>query len=852
MSSNRWVYHFSDALPTGSPDAKVLLGGKGAGLLEMRQAGLPVPPGFTITTECCAKYYELGRRWPDGLEQEVREHLDRLEVETSRSFGAGVRPLLVSTRSGAAISMPGMMDTLLNCGLHPGLANDVGDSEEFWQLFLSFLDSYARIVHGRDGAIFKESAVLGMPPSRVLAEAQLRVFHEMTGAVFPTDPWSILVSCINAVFESWQSERAVVYRRRHDIHGLAGTAVNIQEMFPSEVSGVVFTQDPTAPEAGRIVIEASYGLGESVVSGEVTPDRFLVDREHFTVTASLGQKHSSVAALGNRRIFDPNAWALSAEELRELAELSLRVEKHFGHPVDLEWGLAKGRYSLLQARRIRGLEAVRDLETARRAEIEHLRKLAGSERCCWVAHNLGETLLAPTPLTWDVVRGFMSGAGGFGRLYEMLGYRPSAHVRREGFLELIGGRIYADPRRMAGLFWDGLPLAYDVSAVIANKSLLDSAPTKFDPDLADGRFLLKLPATLLAMWKSSRLVARKRKTARERFEEEVLPPYLEYVRHERQRDLRKLTEEDLVAELRARRQRVLDEFAPESLLPGFLAGLAFASLQSTLGQLMGPDEGAALARKLTRALEGDTTVEQDAFLHDVAKDNATLAEFLDKYGHRCVGEMELAEPRWREAPEYLLRAVAQMRALDGHDSRSRHIAARRDREEAERRLPDLLAHFAGSSLQEEVMVDLHDAQSLLPYRESGKHYLMMGYELLRLVLEELSLRLNLARGIYYLRFDELTAPGGDRKRWPAVIAERRTQWAAFKRFDLPEVIDSSDLEELGNPRTVVATSELNGTPVAPGVAMGVGGRPSRVYVLYGVSVVRSRLRMLPSYFSPMP
>jgi pyruvate, orthophosphate dikinase len=144
----RWVYYFSDPLPAEEGEAKAVLGGKGASLAEMTRAGLQVPPGFTIRTDACQRYFELGRRWPDGLEEEVRANLARLEADTGRTFGRGERPLLVSVRSGAAVSMPGMMDTLLNCGLHVGLADDLGRPPWFWDRYLQFIRMFARTVDG--------------------------------------------------------------------------------------------------------------------------------------------------------------------------------------------------------------------------------------------------------------------------------------------------------------------------------------------------------------------------------------------------------------------------------------------------------------------------------------------------------------------------------------------------------------------------------------------------------------------------------------------------------------------------------------------------------------------------------
>ena len=819
MSS--WVYDFDEALPAGTGEAKLLLGGKGASLQEMMLAGLSVPPGFTITTECCERYFELGRRWPDGLEEQVRAHLAALEKRTGRRFGEGVRPLLVSVRSGAARSMPGMMDTLLNCGLHPGMADILGDTPHFWALYLQFVHMFAKTVHGVDEAAFAAEDGQHATPCRAKAEEHLAIYRQLTGETFPTEPWEILVQCINAVFESWHSERAVAYRQRNDIRGLAGTAVNVQAMFPSEVSGIVFTQDPNDLSAEQLVIEAAYGLGEAVVSGDVTPDRFIVKRSNFAdCSAHIGHKASRVVALGQEQAHDPAAASLNREQLTELCELSMRIERHFGHPVDIEWGWADGHFSLLQARPIRGLDIARDIEAGRQQEILRLKALAQGRRLLWVTHNLAETLRFPTPLTWDIVRQFMSGDGGFGRMYQQLGYRPGEIARREGFLELICGRIYADPQRLAGLFWDAMPLTYDLDEMLADKSLLDRAPQKFDPARADNRFLAKLPGNLLGMWRASRNMKRARRDAKRRFEQDILPSYLVYVREKRAQDLTALSDDELLAELQDRRAKVLDEFGPESLKPGFFGGLAFDAVAGLLVQLMGEQEGNALASTLTGGLEGDTTFEQDALLYRIAQNEATLSDFLERFGHRCTGEMELSQHRWRENPAYLEQIITRCRSGAAHNPIEIHHRNEEKRRAAEAMLPQRLAEFGGSVFREQLDQDLADARALLPYRESGKHYLMMGYELIRLAIEELARRWDLGAGIYHLKLEELPQFPRQKDRLLAAIAQRRTRWQALQRLDMPDVIDSRELESLGLARKIEASSHLHGLAIASGVATG--------------------------------
>jgi rifampicin phosphotransferase len=831
----KWVYNFSDPLPAEEGDAKAVLGGKGASLAEMTRAGLQVPPGFTIRTDACQRYFELGRRWPDGLEDEVRVHLARLEADTGRTFGRGDKPLLVSVRSGAAVSMPGMMDTLLNCGLHSGLAGDLRHAPWFWDRYLQFIRMFARTVDGiKDLAVETATGEASTPDTqrrsvtRETVVRHLAEYERRTGKPFPRTPWDVLIACINAVFQSWLSERAVAYRQKHvgqvsqPASALNGTAVNVQAMWPSEVSGICFTQDPTAPAANRVVIEASYGLGEAIVSGDVAPDRFLISRErpdHLEI--HLGHKAHQVAAFGDTVERDPDAASLDPQQVRELYELALRVEEHFGHPVDIEWGYADGRFALLQARPIRGLDAADSVEAARQQEVARLRTLLNGSKKLWVAHNLGETLRAPTPLTWSIMRRFMSGRGGFGDLYRQLGYQPSRRVQSEGFLELIAGRIYADPDRLAELFWESMPLTYDLEALAQDRSLLDRAPAKFDAAKADGLFLVRLPRTLWSMWSAGRRMKQARAAARERFERVVVPPFLDYVRRERERELIKLTDDELLRELDVRCGRVLDEFGPESLKPGFFAGMAFDTLENLLMELGGRHEGAALAGMLTLALEDDVTFEQDRMLYDIAHRKTTLAAFLDKFGHRASGEMELARPRWREDPAYLEQTVARLRTNPGRDPAAIHEDNRRRRDEAEAELPLWLRQRGGSSLREDIDASLAEARRLLPYRESGKFYLMMGYELLRRVTEEFARRWELGGGIYFLEKDELSRFTGERSRFTELIAERRTRWQALQRLDVPDVIDSAHLEQLGKAPPVQAADELPGAAMAPGAATGV-------------------------------
>lgn len=830
--TSKFITMFQPGVRNVAPDDKQTLGGKGASLLAMCHAGLPVPPGFVIHTDCCRQALENNGKWPDGLEAELRDHVGRLEAVTGRKLGDARNPLLVSVRSGAAVSMPGMMDTILNCGLQP--AADGENPAGFWTVYAQFIRMLGRSVAGIAGEDF-EAAVAsvadarGVPPAEfgevdceALAAEFTALYAKHAGTPSPATAWDALVACIDAVFRSWNSDRAIAYRKQNSIRGLPGTAVTVQAMFPSRCSGIVFTVNPADHSDGAMVIESSYGLGEAVVSGDVKPDSFVVDRETLEVRERrLGSKVSSVRALGDQTEHDPTVFSLSDDQCRELAALSLRVEAFAGAPVDLEWGWADGEFALLQWRPIRGLEVARDVEPARQEEVSRLRALSRDRSKVWARHNVAETLPHPTPLTWDVIRRFMSGDGGFGRMYRDFGYRPGRRVREEGFLELICGSPYADVERVSGLFWDGMPLSYDLDAVREDPGALQSPPTRFDPNRTDAGFLLRLPRTIVAMIKSARAMKRLRKVVARRFDQQIVPPYVDYVRTERQTDLPALSTPDLLALLEARQTRVLDEFGGESLKPGFFGGMACVRLESLLKEILGTQLGERTTVELIGGLDGDLTLEQDQMLYDAAHGKTDMAAFLEEYGHRAVAEMELASPRWREDPSYLDKITALHRREGERPPMAMHEENRRKRQAAEARLPELLAANGAASLEADVRQQLAEAQQLLPYRENGKHYLMMGYELIRQVIVELGRRWELDEKVFYLKLMELPEFEHKAEQLRQTIARRRIRWQALRRLELPELIDSQELEDLGKPRVYETADELTGEAVSAGVFTGL-------------------------------
>src|SRR6195952_394639 len=289
----KWVYSFGAGHKEGRADMRNLLGGKGANLAEMASIGLPVPPGFTVTTDVCTAFYENNRTYPEDLKDQVDAALAVIEKAVGLNFGDKTHPLLVSVRSGARVSMPGMMDTVLNLGLNDitveGLAKAANDPRFAWDSYRRFIQMYGSVVLGVDHHRFEEIIEHAKLEANVIEDTALTAQHwrdvvegykdmvaQETGKPFPMDPQEQLWGAIGAVFGSWMNPRAVTYRRLHDIPASWGTAVNVQAMVFGNMgqdcaTGVCFTRDPSTGEDifyGEYLVNAQ---GEDVVAGIRTP-----------------------------------------------------------------------------------------------------------------------------------------------------------------------------------------------------------------------------------------------------------------------------------------------------------------------------------------------------------------------------------------------------------------------------------------------------------------------------------------------------------------------------------------------------------------------------------------------------
>ncbi len=338
----QYVYFFGDGKAEGTKDQKTLLGGKGANLAEMTNLGIPVPPGFTISTVACKEFYAEGGKWPKGLEEEIRENLTALEEATGKKFGSSDNPLLVSVRSGSAVSMPGMMDTILNLGLSDaaveGLIRKSKNERFAYDAYRRFIQMFGNVVlelehHGFEEILkakkkkFKATLDTELDASALkdLVKEYKAYVKKHTKHAFPDDPWTQLKLACDAVFKSWNNNRAITYRNLNKIPHDLGTAVNVQAMVFGNMgqtsgTGVAFTRDPGTGERkffGEYLMNAQ---GEDVVAGIRTPNPIKQLKDQMPVVYA------------------------------ELEKIYQRLENHFRDMQDLEFTIEDKKLFLLQTR----------------------------------------------------------------------------------------------------------------------------------------------------------------------------------------------------------------------------------------------------------------------------------------------------------------------------------------------------------------------------------------------------------------------------------------------------------------------------------------------------------------------
>lgn len=717
-------------IPPGEVD---LVGGKALSLAQMIAAGLPVPPGFCLTTHSHRRLRGRPLASDPGLLTAIARALEQL----------GNGPVAVrssaTAEDGQITSFAGQQETILG---------------------VTGLDAVQR--------------------------------------------------AIEQCWASLDSERAVAYRRQQGIRDdHLAMAVVVQRLVPAEVAGVLFTRDPLDPTGRQMLVEASWGLGESVVSGRVAPDRFHLDRD----TGKLLDRHVAVKlvqrTLHGEEPVPAHLQAVSSldeSQLVRLAELGRFVEAFHREPRDIEWAFVDGQFWLLQSRPITA-GGLAERDAIRQEEITRLRERVAPGGTVWSRFNLAEILPAPTPFTWAVIsRRFMSGQGGFGLMYRDLGFDPDPCLDAEGVFDLVCGRPYCNLSREARLHYRHVPFDHPFAALKADPRRALYPTPIINPAGFPWHFWLLLPISLPRIaWQMCAGALRRQRLLRsfaDRFRQTIVPPFVESTRAAAAEELTRLDDAALVRFFDTWTRRTLTEFARESLKPTALAALSMAGLEQKLAEVLGSEPAVSLTRDLVMGVKPPPETDLASALRALVESRLSRDDFLAGFGHRGAEEMELAKPRWSEDPSTLIHGSEL--PIPPHRSLSP--------EERLKQETRLNAEQRALVLREVTL--LHDYLGL---REAGKHYLLLGYAQMRRALVELDRRYHLDGGLFYLTPEELPAllAGSDLS---SRIAERRRRRTLALGLEVPPVLFSDDLDAIGRPAVLQGAETIQGVPLSAGVA----------------------------------
>ncbi len=611
-----------------------------------------------------------------------------------------------------------------------------------------------------------------------------------------------LIDAIERCWASLESERAVAYRAKRGLADeKAAMGVVVQKLVESEVSGVLFTRDPMDRDGERMLVESAWGLGEMIVSGRIQPDRFHIDRQTGAIIEQQIHTKPQMLTSGGLIEIPPERRSLpslDAAQLQELARAGRVIEDYYGQARDVEWAWAGGRLWILQARPITTLSA-RELQAAAEREIASIQRRIAPGGTIWARYNLAEVLPDPTPMSWAIVRRFMSGLGGFGQTYRDLGFDPDPALGEEGFFDLICGRPYVNLSREPRFYFKDFPYRHNFKAMKSNPARALYPAPKADRAGLNLGFFLKLPATLYKMLRVGRIFKRQRRELPALLRSEIFPRFVEKVSEARKAGFAGRSDGDVLAFLHQWIQWTLVDFSRFSLRPSMLAAGAMDELEKGLAGKMGMKKGAALARQLVMGVRPDEEADVAGAVEALACGRMDRALFLERFGHRGSHEMELARPRWIEDSSSLPSSPPASHARSAEAPRH---------EEA--------ARPAAAELDSNLRASLADARLFLALRETAKHYFMMGYAMIRAALLELDRRHDLKGDIFHLTPGELeNLMGGPDPR--PLIAERKRHRAAVLSLAVPPVIFWDDLQAIGRPVVAAgAMAELKGTAVSFG------------------------------------
>ncbi|MBM3983120.1 MAG: hypothetical protein FJ304_23180 [Planctomycetes bacterium] len=620
---------------------------------------------------------------------------------------------------------------------------------------------------------------------------------------------------IDAIERCWRSlftARAVAYREKQNVDaaGLA-MAVVVQKLVPAEAAGVLFTRDPLDADGKRMLAEASWGLGEVVVSGRVQPDRFTLDRATGAVLSrALGSK--AVRVDGGAESHVPadqqRLFCMSDGALSQLVELGRKVEAYYGDARDIEWAFAGGAVHLLQARPITVAGAA-EREQARAAVIADLRAKADPRGTAWVRYNLSEVLPEPTPMTWAVVGRLLAADGGFGAMNRDLGAKPDPALGAQSGFDLVAGRPMANLSRLPRMQFARPPFEYPLGLYRKEPHrALDPKPA-LNPLAGKGCFfgILALPGTVLKLTKLMSTTKKQSDTFAVKFEGETAPAFAARARAALAQDWAKLDPAALVSELHAWTDLTLIDFARHSLKPTVFADLAWSEVFEVLKPKLGEERARAAVGELSLGAAPPDAANLPGAVRDLAPGRVTRAEFLEKFGHRGTNEMELAQPRWGETPQELDKLV---RGAHGRAHTPAAVDADKIADEAR----------IGGPFRDQFKAKVLRLRTFLGLREAGKHYLLMGYAVIRRALVELDRRFGLNGGIWFLTPADLPDLIAGKDLSAKAAAARKLRQTHLS-LEVPAVLFSDDLDAIGRPLPAPpGGNQLDGVPLSAGVAEG--------------------------------
>ena len=561
------------------------------------------------------------------------------------------------------------------------------------------------------------------------------------------------------------------------------TAISIQSVFRAEVSGVLRSRDPLRTDSNDIVVEAVRGSGLSLMAGDVSPIVLRLRQDDFRNPGSASTPFGLESA--ESPLVPPRVQA-------QLCRVADDLEKETGSAVEVEWGADGQRVVLFQ---FRAAQDGSDVQELINREVDRLRTLAAKGRRIWVRHQLAESLPLPRPLTWSVWNRFMSTEGGLGRLYRELGYAPKRFEDGGGCLQLIAGRIYADPDRLSRMVCPSYAGRLDTDRIVARPYRLPNPPGQIDPKRLDPWLLFKWPHLLWVLWRAQRKRARLEQQAARTFNESTIPSFeAEYDRLSNDHPGEAASVAELVTHVEQVRGWLFDKQAPRLMLPGWLGVQAWQEVDDFLRPLLPHHQAVALSHRVLRILEaGDAG-------SGVTGDDCTL---------------EAGDARWDAAPLEL----GEVLPVAAQPVTSKHASAENSQREASESAAAAIRDQMRCALPRRLTQRLLTAAELLPLRVMGKRRLLCGYQLLRELTARLAESSGLGERLYELSWEELLLLDREAPQSKTLQARRRER-ELWRRCDVPDVILGDAEQPLSPTPTEAKSGPWKVTVVSAGMVSG--------------------------------